>query len=136
MAATSVRPRSERAWTVPVSDTRSMRARSHVHAVQIASLEQRLRHKKAMVGWMNLVISIVTVCAVLATIGCAAGMGAVYVSLRAQEPTLTGFLVMALTVSLMLCCIMTRLIVSNAKKALCREVTEVLNERNRLQGLR
>jgi hypothetical protein len=131
-----MRRESTRAWTIPVPANRGTGRSRHVHDVQIAGIEQRIRHKASMVNWLEMLSLIATIGAGLGFMGCAAGMGAVFMSFRAQEPTLTGFLVFVLTLAIALCCLLTRFLVNNAKRALARDVLEAVQERNRLQYVR
>lgn len=130
------RAQKGRSWSSSTSHDRGGRTNRHAHAPQIAALEQRMRHKQSMVGWLNFITTMANFGAVLALIGCAAGGGALAMSLGAQESILSGVLVIALTFSLALCCILTRFLVCNARQALSREIQEAVKERNRLQYLR
>lgn len=108
----------------------------HVHDVQIAGIEQRVRHKQSMVRWLELLSMFATVGAGFGFMGCAAGAGAVFMSFRAQEPTLSGLMVFVLTLAFALCCLVTRSLVGNAKRAMCSDIFEAVSERNRLQFVR
>lgn len=132
----AARRQRERVWTIPVPAHRTHGAARHVHQVQIAGIEQRVRHKKSMVSWLELLTTLSTVGAFFGFTTCAAGLGAVIMSLRAQEPALVGLLVFALALVFALCCVLARFLVGNAKRALCKEIFESVAERNRLQYVR
>lgn len=136
MPATLRRETSERAWSTASHSGRSVGVSRHVHAVQLAGLEQRVRHKQMMVGWLDVVGSLVNAAAVLAFLAAAAGVGAVFVSFRNAESTLPGLAVFLVCLTAAVGFVATRSLVINGKRALCRDIEETLAERSRLQYLR
>jgi hypothetical protein len=127
---------TSRSWPIPVPSGRGSGASRHVHAVQIAGLEQRVRHKQSMVRWLEMLSLFASIGAILGFLGCAAGAGAVVMSIHAQEPTLVGVLILVLTLAAAICCVLTRFIIANARRSLCKDIFEAVNERNRLQFVR
>lgn len=133
----AIAPRKiEHTWTSPVSANRGERASRHGHAVQISGLERRVRHKQAMVGWLGYVMWLSNIGAAIGSIGFAAALALVITSFRAQEPILTGMVVVIFTMSVALFSVMTRFLAGNARRSFYQEISDAVSERNRLQYLR
>lgn len=124
------------AWRAPLAATRDIGVSRHVHAVQIAGIDQRLRHKRFMVCWLDAVASVLMVATAAALVVSVVGMGAVLVSLRVLEANLTGFVALALGLTFAICGVTIRHLLLNGKRSLCAEMEEAVAERNRLQFLR
>lgn len=132
----TLRRDTERAWKAPIAATRDIGVSRHVHAVQIAGIDQRLRHKRFMVRWLDAVAYVLMVASAAALAVSAVGMGAVLVSLRTLEANLTGFVALSLGLTFAICSLTTRYLLLNGKRALHAEMEEAVVERSRLQFLR
>lgn len=124
------------AWTSVAPPQRSARATNHAHAVQIAGLRQRVKHKQAMVRWMQVLIMAANAVTGLSIVGAAGGGGALVMSFRAQEPTFTGFAIFVCMALLCVFSISIRVLLARAMRSLCREIIDDNAERAVLQYVR
>lgn len=136
MPATLQRTATDRVWSTTTPRARTSGLSRHAQAVQIAGLDQRIRHKQSMARWLEALSLMFNALAVLAFVVAAGGMGAVFLSFRAYEPTVTGLVVFSLGFLSGACCLITRTLLVNGKRAIGRELEETVTERNRLRFLR
>lgn len=132
----TLRRDTSRVWRAPIGGTRDVGVSRHVHAVQIVGIDQRLRHKRFMVRWLDAVAYVLLVASAAAIAVAFVGLGAVLFSLRSLEANVTGFVAASLGLTFAVCSLTTRYLLLNGKRALCVEMEEAVVERNRLQFLR
>lgn len=132
----AMRRETPRAWTIPGTHRRDLSMTRNVHAVQMAGLDQRVRHKATMVRWLEALAQSLVVLAVASMVAGACGMGAVLMGLYSGEANVSGFLVFVLGLLFAACCLATRHLLRGGKQSLCADIHEAVVERNRLQYLR